>query len=526
MAKITTKDQLRTWLADKPADIAVAIGTRVALRVVPAVCHYVGANPAKHATEIILPIFCCVTGPWFECMWPNRTMPYYSFSSKTDSGPPGQLNTRAAFGASHAAFHACYSRSDASSPADYSVSAAEWANKTSYADANFIWAEITADADVVETGLSSDIVMRRPLWNSDIPEWVSTNWEMLRSSLLDLDENWHVWTDWYEDRLRGANQLESRALIEELELKRIQALSTHSREGPSVVNATIARLEIEYRAKTPPQRTAVIEVQYGDDGKLHRRQNPPPMARDEAQDQRLRDAWAAHSKQLATLERLSPGGNAPALGDAIRHYRASLGATYEEMNVIALGIHGERLAAYAARADMILLEDAASELMSLSATHGLFIRQFGAWLDYVNDASGEPSSEMIEAATQVARSTRDAANIIADDVSIPLNELADAAGENLSTNQDEPPLIVKRELLRSIGNVLSGLFAPLVDYVRDQGCAIRRGILAGTENFANQATQAIAIGGTTWVTALALGFPGELGWIFPVLALLKMQLKK
>jgi len=40
------------------------------------------------------------------------------------------------------------------------------------------------------------------------------------------------------------------------------------------------------------------------------------------------------------------------------------------MNVIALVVHGTRLSAFSERADSILMEDAAAEVVSLAASHG------------------------------------------------------------------------------------------------------------------------------------------------------------
>ena len=65
-----------------------------------------------------------------------------------------------------------------------------------------------------------------------------------------------------------------------------------------------------------------------------------------------------------------------------------------------------------------------------------------------------------------------------------------------------------------------------MDYARDARSAARKGTLGGIEDFTKQATLALAFGGTVTVAALAAGLPGEFAWIIPVLALLKMKLKK
>ena len=281
-------------------------------------------------------------------------------------------------------------------------------------------------------------------------------------------------------------------------------------------------MELKYRAKPPPQRSAIIEVEYGRDGKLHRRPSGLPTARNEAQEQRLREAWTAHSDQLATLEELDPGGNLPGLGSAMKHYRAALGATYETMNVIALGVHGSTVEAHAARADELLLEDAAAELVGLAATHGLFIRQFDTWLDYVSDAVGEPSTEAVEAAIGVALSTRDVSEIDPD-VSVPLGEIADAVEPHLAAGPEDR---LRSELLRSVGNVLSGFFSSAMKLVRKAASKAQDGFMEGIKFSTKWATVAVAIGVSEFVVALVASRTSEFGWITPVLDFLKMMLKK
>ena len=511
VVEIINRETLEAWLGVKDRGVAIAIGTRTALRVVPLIVVYVRAQPVERSAAMALPIFRAIAAPWVAGKWPTQ----------------GTAVSAAAARAASAAARAASAYAYVAAAAAAASASARAASDSAYAYvAAAIWAEIRADADALEKGLQADALMRRPLWTDGAPEWAEENWAKLKTDLLALDEDWHVWTDWYDDRLRGADHPDSRSLIEELELERVLISNADWEKGPKHINGMIAALELEYRAKPPPQRSAIIEVEYGRDGKLHRRPSGLPTARNEAQEQRLREAWTAHSDQLATLEELDPGGNLPGLGSAMKHYRAALGSTYETMNVIALGVHGSTVEAHAARADELLLEDAAAELVGLAATHGLFIRQFDTWLDYVSDASGEPTAKLVEHGCGFARSTRDASEIIADDVSIPIGVLADAAEQPLGSNIEErPPQIVERELLRSVGNILSGLFAPLVDFARDTGSAARKGSLRGTEDFAERTTLAIAIGVSAHVMALVSGLPGVFGWIVAVLALLKRKSK-
>lgn len=147
-------------------------------------------------------------------------------------------------------------------------------------------------------------------------------------------------------------------------------------------------------------------------------------------------------------------------------------------------------------------------------------------MEYIDDASGEPTPETINAAIGLAWFTREQCEIIAEDVADPTNQIADAAVQPPSANSDDrPPPIVGCEFLRSTGNILSGLFALLVDYARDAGSAGRKGSLGGIEAFTKLATTAIGFASSAYVASLALGLPGEFGWISQVIAFLKMKLK-
>ncbi|MDC0986347.1 hypothetical protein OAS67_03570 [Alphaproteobacteria bacterium] len=54
-----------------------------------------------------------------------------------------------------------------------------------------------------------------------------------------------------------------------------------------------------------------------------------------------------------------------------------------------------------------------------------------------------------------------APELISDGIAIPINSLADVAERPVAANPEERlPKIVERELLRSVGNVLSGMLSP------------------------------------------------------------------
>lgn len=367
--------------------------------------------------------------------------------------------------------------------------------------------------------------MRRSLWVDEIPRDFSDSWINLKNTLLSLDDGWQVWTDWYDEIVCGGNHPGSRPLIEDLEVARVLVPDADWDKGPAHVNALIAELEAQYRAEAPAQRPAIIEVEVGDDGRLHRIPSRPPVARDDAQAQRLRSAWAAHADQLSALESLDPGRNSPGLGRALADYRHALGPAYAELDVIALGVHGTRIEGHAARADERLMDDAAGELVALAASHALFIRQFAAWREYLEDAADEPSDEVMRAALEFARSAAAQTEIVAEDVAEPLVALAELARPPLAAEpEDRPTPTVKRELLRSEGNILSGLLGSLMDYARDTGTEARKKSIEGSGRVAHILPIALALAGADYVQTLIAGAPYEFGWIPQVLLFLKTKL--
>jgi len=66
------------------------------------------------------------------------------------------------------------------------------------------WEEVGADIHVFQRS-SVNNLLDLPLWSTGVPRWVADAWADLRVALPKGD-NWEVWTDWYEERLRGGSR--------------------------------------------------------------------------------------------------------------------------------------------------------------------------------------------------------------------------------------------------------------------------------------------------------------------------------
>ena len=139
--------------------------------------------------------------------------------------------------AAFAARVSVYNYADAMAPIRAATSAAAY--NGSEAEAS-LWTEIDADIETA-TNLASSNLEHLALWLSGVPEWVRTAWLVLRLG-LPRNEDWDVWFDWYEQRLRGGSR------GKEYELVFASVPQAEWDNGPAAANAWI-------KAHLPPAPT-------------------------------------------------------------------------------------------------------------------------------------------------------------------------------------------------------------------------------------------------------------------------------
>ena len=81
--------------------------------------------------------------------------------------------------------------------------AADAAAADAAADAAAAWDEVRADILAFQK-LGASALADAPLWSRGSPQWAKDAWAELQSA-LPRDEDWEVWVDWYEERLRGVS---------------------------------------------------------------------------------------------------------------------------------------------------------------------------------------------------------------------------------------------------------------------------------------------------------------------------------
>ena len=493
MVDFSNRNEAERWFRGQSREVCIAMAVRMALRVFPLCAPYILVNPSSRSDVFILPILRALAPPFVAGIWPTRGGEVRSAAfaavpvaraAVLDAAKAAPVRAEADAAAAAAAFAAF------ADPADVFAAAATAKAAAATADA--------ADAAAIEAGVTAAALCRVPLWPDTIPDKIAEDWSRLSDLLLDLDPNWSVWTEWYDDRLRGTDNPRSRPLIEELEVERALIPDEDWGKGAAHVNALIVEIEAKYRAKVPEQKPASAQFEWQDDGKLHVLPAPPPEARSAAQEERLRQAWAAQEEHLSALEQVLRTGNFRALDPVLASYRKALGTGYEDLNVIALGVHGARVESFASRADNLLMEAPASELVSFAGSHGMFVRQFDVWHDWQADSEGAPKTEEVVAIAQTAR------QIAAESGFVDADALEEAAQsvELVTVDDDakaeiQPANAALRNARRVVGNALSKFLGPILERVKkgsldglEEGCkrfvssAIYRGLGVGLPIFA------------------------------------------
>lgn len=269
VVEFTKKEDLKRWLQDKPREWSAVIAARAALRVAPMLATELGpwSGGARNAErDIFLPSFRGLAASWVAGTWPTRGVMVSAATKAAAVAADYAAVDAAAYAASAAAYaaNADAGTNAAAAVADAGRAAGDDANAAGYAAnaagyaanaataANFaadtvtnaaisIWISIAFDATALEGDVTfktwpSDLA-KQSLWPLDkMPAWVVDNWLRLKSALLALGDDWEVWTDWYEARLRGG------PANEDLELARVLIADEIWDQGPKVVNAHIKAL--------------------------------------------------------------------------------------------------------------------------------------------------------------------------------------------------------------------------------------------------------------------------------------------
>jgi len=264
--RFDNREDFKSWLDNQPKPVCVAIAARIAMRAVMIAAPALDASDAEHRATILSPIFRASAVPWFAAKYPTRDAEITAIA--LDAAHEA-LATTFATGRSAASTHA----NDAAHAATRAAAAAAHGQGAAYGAAEairaaWIWREVSKDADFIDSLTQDDdaapsLCDQRLWWAPD--GGMSKAWNAFAEELADkkrirdpltgfertiakepqdrlIDEHWDVWTDWIDDRCKGA------PAIEALEVERALISGAEWKKGPRHVNGLIRRMIERHQA--------------------------------------------------------------------------------------------------------------------------------------------------------------------------------------------------------------------------------------------------------------------------------------
>jgi hypothetical protein len=253
------RKELETWLQKQPRAVSVALAARAALRALPVMQK--ALLRGDYRSGLVLPVFRATAVSWAAAKYPahEKELASAAHPAHAAAGDATYADVRAAATAADAAAYAAHSVNDpANANANASRAATAAANAYVYyandAEEAFdaLWSTISTDATFRERGRTASKIAGLPLWPNNQPDDLESSWQEMKNVLHGANEDWQVWTTWYDDRLAGRVQEEER------ELAYVRIDDNLWLEGPGIVNAEIKR-RIEELEPSPPLIEAIPE---------------------------------------------------------------------------------------------------------------------------------------------------------------------------------------------------------------------------------------------------------------------------
>jgi hypothetical protein len=230
------------WLSGQSDDVAVMLAARAALRVIPTITFssWASGSKSKARRDVVLRAFGAVAAAWAVSAYPghrdllNKAARSALFGLGNVRLPPP---IRAAAYASATATGEAGAVSRASTVIGYALDAAASNGRRPFES---LLAAFSADASLLNQGFSPVTLANSRLWPGAVPVWVANSWAELRAELLGLNEDWDVWTDWYDGFLSGnfPNQ--------EVQIGRVTIENAIWQQGPGLLNAHIKEIITEH----------------------------------------------------------------------------------------------------------------------------------------------------------------------------------------------------------------------------------------------------------------------------------------
>jgi hypothetical protein len=252
---LSNQDERERWLRGQPAEVAMVIAARAALRAVPGLSLARGASRSRLTRRrMILRVFRAVAAAWAVSALPGRRDALSSAARKAVSGLGDVQATPPERAAAYALATLLASNMDAAARATTCMGyALDMAGARGQLAFDSMLNAIVTDANLLRERYSSVTIATSQLWPSRPPDWVLESWGELKHSLIAENEGWDVWTLWYEARLSGE------IIQQPLEIARVLIPDELWHQEPRALNTRIQELIDENEVSSRPPRLQGVQ---------------------------------------------------------------------------------------------------------------------------------------------------------------------------------------------------------------------------------------------------------------------------
>jgi hypothetical protein len=218
-----------------------------ALPIVPQERKNLGAGH-DFLADIVLPVFRAIGVAWSAAKYADQatrlsaSAPYAASASASDAAYAASAAAASATDAAYAAATSAAAAARAFTDAAFVRTGIATGTISAHA-ADPFWSAVSFDATQLEDGVPASVIAGSTLWPQGQPDLPQSLWQEMKRDLLAANQDWDVWTDWYEARLRG------KPSNKKFEIGRSTIPDETWRQGPATVNAEIKKLK-----RPPPPR--------------------------------------------------------------------------------------------------------------------------------------------------------------------------------------------------------------------------------------------------------------------------------
>lgn len=247
-------EEAEAWFKKQSSETALAATFRYALRTIPLM--ETAAHPLErwaHATVLD------VCSQSFRCLSVTYAAAKYSEQVKELRSSARNATEKFETFLFHQAAAIQYAvlqfAHDTNSNSEANLFASVIFDKNSYATANenensLLYTlnvrELRIDAERLAAALRPEILASSPLWEVTVPDKILLYWQNLKSFLLAQNQDWDVWTRWYEARVNGEPS------NKDLDLAIATIPNEDWEKGPAHVNKLIKALEDKFAPRAAP----------------------------------------------------------------------------------------------------------------------------------------------------------------------------------------------------------------------------------------------------------------------------------